>query len=502
MALIAAAQLQARSRREADVALEEALAAVDDAASRGADLVVLPECTWPGYILGSDHGSAWSRLPEPAAVVSRFAERARAGRLHVVVGLALPTVRPGADARLVNAGVVIGPDGQVLHTAEKRFLWDVDRHWFRAGSSSHVTPTAIGRLGVMICADGRMPEIARELAVSGAELLIDPTAWVTAGPDPSTWDNAQSIHMLPTRARENGVWVVAANKVGVERDLVAYCGRSCIIAPDGTVVARAPSDVPALVLAEVHMVPAAPPVGRRPDLYADLVVPTATLHVRGIVGEPLVPSAASRRIAVSALDRPLDDDDARTLGDAGIGLVVSAMGAARVPDGAVVVRKDGADAAVLVAGASSGAEARWVRTHGHGAPGSAIGPVVATPAGYVGVMLGEDGLAMEPARVLMLRGADIIVWFAGDVEVGTIAATRAAENRVVLVVVDGDGRARVLDVNGNPLADSGRLRRMVSAVIALDDPRRKEMAPGTDVVEGRQPACYGALVDASGSEPR
>ena len=61
-----------------------------------------------------------------------------------------------------------------------------------------------------------MPEVARILAVRGAELLVDPTAWVAAGTDPTTWSNAQLEFMLSTRTRENGLWVAAANKVGFE----------------------------------------------------------------------------------------------------------------------------------------------------------------------------------------------------------------------------------------------------------------------------------------------
>jgi predicted amidohydrolase len=100
----------------------------------------------------------------------------------------------------------------------------------------------------------------------------------------------------------------------------------------------------------------------------------------------------------------------------------------------------------------------------------------------------------------MLSGADVIVWFSGRLDVTTIAATRAAENRVYLILVpaaDAAATARILDPNGNILADVGMAARMVSAVVSLDEARRKEMAPGTDVVHGRQPSSYSALVAAT-----
>jgi predicted amidohydrolase len=169
----------------------------------------------------------------------------------------------------------------------------------------------------------------------------------------------------------------------------------------------------------------------------------------------------------------------------------------------VTVHRESPDRAVLL-DAQGTATAAWDRCHGVGATGRELGPVVATDAGHVGVLLGEDGLVTEAARVLMLNGADVIVWFSGQLDVAGVAATRAAENRVLMIVVPDAGApvsARILDPNGNPLADAGAKARLVSAVISLDDARRKEMAPGTDVVVGRQPACYQSLTAALVTAP-
>jgi len=92
---------------------------------------------------------------------------------------------------------------------------------------------------VMICADGRIPTIASTLVDRGAQILVVPTAWVTSGRDPAVLENFQADVMVNVRAMENGVPLVAANKTGVEARSVAYCGKSAIIAADGTFVARA-----------------------------------------------------------------------------------------------------------------------------------------------------------------------------------------------------------------------------------------------------------------------
>lgn len=499
MLRVAAVQLPARGIDEADLALSEALAGIVDAAERGARLVVLPECTWPAYLLGTDNARRWPAT-SPGEVIASLSAAAREHAVVVVVGLALPV--PDAPGRFHNAAVVIESDGSVLSATHKRFLWDVDGLWFDAGMTSEVVSTSVARLGVMVCADGRMPEIARELAVAGAEVLVDPTAWVTAGADPATWNNLQAISMFPTRARENGMWSIAANKVGIERDLVAYCGRSSIVGPDGSVVAQGPPDRPSVVTADISPAAAQPPVRRRPELYGALTKPTDALPVSSMVAETSVPSAASRRLAVSSLERPLRSEDMVLLGDAGVDLVavdVRRAGAGvevPAPASGVVVARTSRDEAVII-GPDGEVIASWLRTHGPRAPASTIAAPVATRAGMVGVLLDEDGLAMEPARVLMLTGADVVVWFHDEDDVALVAETRAAENRILVLEVPAPGRgrsARIVGPGGAAVTGTGDLRRLTSAVVALDDVRRKEMAPGTDVVSGRQPACYGVLV--------
>src|SRR3989304_4331510 len=80
--------------------------------------------------------------------------------------------------------------------------------------------TSIGCLGLMICADGRLPEIARTLALRGAQLIVNPTAWVSTARDRRLLTNPQYEYMIPVRALENGVWIASANKVGTEEESI------------------------------------------------------------------------------------------------------------------------------------------------------------------------------------------------------------------------------------------------------------------------------------------
>jgi predicted amidohydrolase len=490
---VAAVQLAARGAEAAAAALEDSLDAVARAAADGAQLVVLPECTWPAYALGADWRELWAALPPQDDVLAAYAGAARQHGVVLVVGLALRD-----DDTLRNMAVVWERDGTEAGRAAKRFLWDFDSRCFTAGTASPVIATSLGRLGVMVCADGRMPEIARLLAVGGAEILLDPTAWVTGQGDPRTWTNPQYEFMLPTRARENGLAAVAANKVGIERDAVAYCGRSCVLDRAGGVVAAAPPDEPAVLIADCDLGPAAPPVARRPTLYGHLTRALDELPASVGPREAIVPSTASGRVAVDALQRPLAAADARLLADLGAALLVSPRPVAGELSLPVVARTD-RDTAVLQADGHT--VARWQRTHGADAPGTALGPVVGTPLGRLGVLIGADGELPEPARVLMLEGAELLVWFAEAADdVRATAATRAAENRLNVVLAPGFGAAAataVLDPDGGVVATAGAHARLVHAVLSLAEVRRKEMAPGTDVVAGRQPGGYELLVAAA-----
>lgn len=479
---VAAVQLAAESFDRAEVALEAALAAIAACGEQDADLVVLPECSWPAYVIGTEWEERWPRSPSTDDVLDAFAAAARDAGVVVVAGVAVPVA--GA---LFNRALVWERDGSLVGHTDKRFLWDFDQRWFRAGVASPVIPTSAGVLGVLVCADGRMPEIARTLAVAGAEILVDPTAWVTGQPDPATWSNPQYEHMLPTRAVENGLHVVAANKVGIEADGVAYCGRSCIVAPDGTRLAVGPPDAPAIVVADCQIGAPRWPVARRPELYGLLVAPTEKLPVQAVLAEPVVPRHSRRRVAVSALDGAMDVAQRALVADLGAHLIVThAIEDAARGAWSVVRVGDHADLC-----ANGEVVATWLRTHGDDAPGDELGPVIDTPAGRIGALVGDDGLSPEGMRTLMLLGADLVVWFV-DGDVGPVAATRAAENRVHLVVA-GRHRAVVLDPDGRALASSGSLARIISASVDLCAGREKEMAPGTDVVLGRQPESYASL---------
>lgn len=263
------------------------LARIAAAAEAGARLVVVPEGTVPAYVIGTEPVDP-QVLEAAAQDVIAVAARTRA---TIVYGGA----RAGEHG-LANSAYVVTPSG-IAGYADKCFLWHFDRRWFSAGSALEPVDTPAGRLGVFICADGRIPTIGAALVAKGAEVLVVPTAWVTSGRDPHALENLQADLMIPVRARENGVPLIAANKVGIEARSVAYCGKSQIVAADGSVAALASQDEETILHGTVAIGPSIVPHAR--------LAPQVPSVRRG-AGPPL---PAQQRIAVA----PRADPELRAL---------------------------------------------------------------------------------------------------------------------------------------------------------------------------------------------
>lgn len=286
---VAALQLQAHDRTDFPRRADAVLDAARDAA-READLVVLPEATIPAYVLG--HDPVDPREVEHA--VNALRKIAAETKTVFVAGAAV--VRDGKPR---NGALVIEADGTIAGRADKLFLWHFDRRWFAAGEELAPVQTSLGKLGVFVCADGRIPTIARALVDRGALALVMPTAWVTSGRDEHALENVQADLLARVRAYENGVPFVAANKCGVELGMVAYCGKSQIVDAGGEVVAIAAERSPQIVRAkltferrEPHRVRLAAPPQRR----------SATRSFRIAISFEALPGDVDRRL------QWLDDD--------------------------------------------------------------------------------------------------------------------------------------------------------------------------------------------------
>ncbi len=243
----------------------QALAALDQVAQRaraeGADLIVTPEMTLGGYNVGGDRCKALAA--SAGELTDALKTIAKTHEIALIVGLALP----GPDGPY-NGAIVLDAAGVERHRYHKTHLYgDVDRTQFAAGAAlSGVFELNGWSIGLAICYDIEFPEVARALALQGADLMLVPTANMIP------FDSVPT-RLVPTRAEENAIYVAYANYIGTEGDF-DYGGLSCICGPDGNDLARAARDAPDLLFATLdhaalrasrrlqnHL------ADRRPDLY-------------------------------------------------------------------------------------------------------------------------------------------------------------------------------------------------------------------------------------------
>ncbi|MBI2766695.1 MAG: hypothetical protein HYX53_12405 [Chloroflexi bacterium] len=509
---VALCQVRAFDLEDAASDLENVAHALDEAGAAGAQLVALPECSYPAYYVRDANPYARPGVPSFESARDLFAAKAKRYGYWLAAGIAVPH----DGGTLTNSGLVFGPDGESRGRYDKSFLWHFDNNWFTLGRSFPVFDAGFCRFGILICADGRLPEIARSLAVNGAEVILDLTAWVSSGRSMSELSTTQCEYLMPTRAAENGVWVAAADKWGTEDGSIVYAGRSCVIDPTGATRVCAASDREAVVVFDVQPM-AAEIVPRRPGLYGALTRPTADLPATAAEDRPLIPSSARGRVAVVPGAATLDAATiaARFAGLRAKGADLVVCGGTSGPEGWEVglpllesaVKQHGGALALAVA--TNGCMWRQsavlvtpehtydhLATHGRGIElGELNAPVVPTPFGHVALVCGDEGLVPEVARCLALEGADILAWSAFEARpmIEQVTRTRADENKVYVasawtggaMVASPDGAIAVMSPAGSGAAMT------TTANLALS--RSKERAPGTNVIRDRIPEAYGAL---------
>jgi len=531
---VALLQLRARDLEQHDLAFEEMLAAIDAAGAGEPDLIVLPEATYPAYFLRSREAYDAADVRPDADVEAALGERARRLGCSIVAGL----VQRHTDGRLVNASVHFGLDGNVRERYVKSFLWHFDSTWFTAGDRLPLSTIGDASAGMMICADGRLPEIARTYAVGGARLLIDPTAWVSTGRRREALGTIQVDSLLPARAIENGVWIVAADKVGVEAGTLVYAGRSGVVNPRGEWVVQAPSDQPGIVAYELELDEASgPPVERRPTLYAGASMPGAKSEAMRLAREPLTIEDAAARVGAVALDPAPSAVElmercraiVRSLAVQDCALIVLPDFAGSdtravtqqefLPQFKSLSQETGTLLAVGLAERDNGSTYKTLYLLDHGtllvthrqthldarereagfSAGDEPPPVVETAVGYLGLLLGSEGLVPELPRSLKLRGTEFLLWSAGTVgaPLRVLARARAAENRYYAIVAgtaDARGGGYVVDPNGTPLGETLEDEQMgISGDVNRALARWNDMAPHTNPVLNRPLDAFAPL---------
>lgn len=190
-----------------------------------AEVLLCPELFMSGYAI--DDAVESRAEPADGPFANAVASLAKQSGTAVVYGY--PELSGG---KLFNSAQCIGADGNRLANHRKLVLPpSFERNHFAAGQKLTLFTISGAKFGLCICYDAEFPETVRALALAGAQVVLVPTALG------SEW-GVVANRVMPTRAFENGVYLVYANHAGCEGDM-DYLGGSCIIDPMGRDLERA-----------------------------------------------------------------------------------------------------------------------------------------------------------------------------------------------------------------------------------------------------------------------
>lgn len=250
--------------------LERVIEFTQWASTRGAQVVVFPELILTGShptLLGPQlQQLALTREDEP---IRQLARAAHDSGVYLLAGF---LERRGRSGAVYDSLVWCSPGDQGIATYAKTHMYTTERRYFSFGHQLQVHETEFGKLGIMICYELCFPEVARILALRGAEVLLAPAAWGRL--DEIQWP----IH-LRARALENLVFAAGVNRAGVEGDL-HYIGQTMMVHPLGNVVGHLDTDQEDMLVTTVDLDEVAAArrrsehwTDRRPELYAPIAAP-------------------------------------------------------------------------------------------------------------------------------------------------------------------------------------------------------------------------------------
>ena len=258
--------------------VDKHLKMIEDAARQGVQILCMQEVFNTPYFC-AEQETRWYEAVEKVPdgpTVKLMQEVAKQHGMVIVV----PIYEEEITGIYYNTAAVIDADGKYLGKYRKNHIPHVapgfwEKFYFKPGNLGYPTfETAYAQVGVYICYDRHFPEGARALGLNGAEIVFNPSATV-AGLSEYLWKLEQPAHAVA-----NGYFIGAINRVGHEQpwDIGEFYGQSYFCNPRGQIVAEAPRDMDALVVAELDLDMIREVRNtwqffrdRRPDTYDELV---------------------------------------------------------------------------------------------------------------------------------------------------------------------------------------------------------------------------------------
>ncbi len=254
--------------------IERLVALLEQAATDGAQLVVFPELTlttfFPRWFIPDvSELDSWFERTMPNADTQPLFDRAR----ELGVGFSLGYAELTPEGQRFNTSIIVNPDGSLLGKYRKVHLpgsvepladapfQQLEKRYFDYGDLGFPTfrapAFAGGVLGMLICNDRRWPEAWRVLALRGVELVTigyNSATYDTSGGFNETLESRTEHSLLAARANAymNATWAVAVAKAGDE-DGSGLIGGSCIVDPNGNLVAQATTRGDEIIIADCDL---------------------------------------------------------------------------------------------------------------------------------------------------------------------------------------------------------------------------------------------------------
>jgi beta-ureidopropionase len=233
--------------------VEKHLKLIEEAAKQGVKILCMQEVFTTPYFC-AEQQTRWYEAVEKIPDGPTVKLMRDVAREHGMV-LIVPIYEEEITGVYYNTAAVIDADGTYIGKYRKNHIPHVapgfwEKFYFKPGNLGYPSfDTAYARIGVYICYDRHFPEGARALGLNGAEIVFNPSATI-AGLSEYLWKLEQPAHAVA-----NGYFIAAINRVGYEApwNIGEFYGQSYFCDPRGQIIAQAPRDEDALVVADLNL---------------------------------------------------------------------------------------------------------------------------------------------------------------------------------------------------------------------------------------------------------
>lgn len=244
--------IQMRSGRTVPQNISDMERLVQEAASKGATYILTPEMTG---LLERNRSEQFEKTRWQDDDETFRAAQNLARGLGIWLHVGSTAIRVAED-RLANRAGLFSPQGELVATYDKIHMFDVDldngESWressvYQPGAIARTVPVDGFILGLSVCYDIRFPDLYRQMAKSGAQVLTCPAAF-TRQTGEAHWHT-----LLKARAIENGAYMIAAAQGGKHEDGRETFGHSLVVNPWGEIIAELDNDEPGYLVAEIDL---------------------------------------------------------------------------------------------------------------------------------------------------------------------------------------------------------------------------------------------------------